>query len=349
MHTGRLSALALGLALLCACGKTLTVEEPRELTLRPATSAPTKADPELNGASLGTDNSYVILASASATGQPEYMSGQWFTYYSALAKWKATITTDIADSSTYDYGYPVFWPMSGIMVDFLALALKPEAYDALTSAPGSIEFNDAAHGGSAGGVTIAEWNTYESQYDVMYAVNNGQSVGSSSAGTLPLTFQHALAVVAFTAKNTSGDAGIFTLKSLTMNGLQFKGTLTVDNTTTGFSPTWAVPDDVGHRGDKDIPMTSVPFVVPVPSATGSAIKLTDHLLVIPQVSRSVTLTYRVKNSLTDLTCTIALPRIVWKAGYRYIYNLTFSPAEIKASVTVTDWEGSPVDETIVIS
>ena len=353
LHKGfhRPGTWVLGLALLCACGKTFTVEEPRELTLRPAATVSTKADPELNGASLGTDNSYVILASASAAEQPEYLTGQWFTYHAATAKWKATTVDDIADSGTYDYSHPVFWPMGGVMVDFLALALKPEAYGVLTTSPGSITFNDAGNGGSAGGVTIAEWNTYENQYDVMYAVNNGQSVGNSSAGTVPLNFQHALAVVSFTAKNTSGDDGIFTLKSLTMNGLYYKGTLTLDNTTTGFSPSWAVSDDDGHQGDKDIPMTSVPFVVPGPSASGQAIKCTEHLLVIPQVSRSVTLTYRVSNSPADLTLVLPLPRQVWRAGHRYTYNLGLNATEIKAEVldvSVSAWDGSHVDESITV-
>ena len=340
--------IALLLLLACSCAKTITQEDPRELTFRPVASTPTKADPELNGTSLGTDNSYVILASASASGQPEYMNGQWFTYEGTAAKWRATVTTDITDSGTYDYDYPVFWPLSGTTVDFLALALKPAAYTALTTDPGSIVFNDGSHGGSAGGVTITEWNTYADQYDVMYAVNNGQSVGSSSAGSVPLSFQHALAVVGFTAKSTS-DAGIFELKGMKFNDLQFKGTLTVDNTATELSPTWSVPDNDSHRGDKDIPMTQASFSVPGSGATGMAIKCTDHLLVIPQTSRSVTLTYRVHNSLTDLTCVLALPRTVWKAGHKYIYNLSFRPTEILVEdVTVVDWNGSPIDEPIVI-
>ena len=342
--------IALLLLLACSCAKTITQEDPRELTFRPVASTPTKADPELNGASLGTDNSYVILASASASGQPEYMNGQWFTYEGTAAKWRATTTTDITDSGTYNYDYPVFWPLSGTTVDFLALALKPSAYTALTTDPGSIVFNDGSHGGSAGGVTITEWNTYADQYDVMYAVNNGQSVGSSSAGSVPLSFQHALAVVGFTAKNASGDAGVFTLKGMTFHDLQFKGTLSVDNTSTMFTPSWTVPNDAAHRGDIAIPMTSSAFSVPGAGATGDAVKCSDHLLVIPQTSRGVVLTYKVSNSLIEtMTCTLPLPRIVWKAGHRYIYNLSFSPTEITADLTVTDWNGTPVDETIEIN
>ena len=335
--------LVLLLLLACSCAKTLTREEPLELTLRPVASVSTKADPELDGASLGTDNTYVIYASASATGNPAYLTGQLFTYYSSSAAWKASSGTP----GNYESS-PVYWPLSGTTVDFLALALKPEAYTALTTAPGSIAWNGSSQGGSAGGVTIAEWDTYADQYDVMYAVKNGQSVNNSSAGTIPLAFQHALAVVGFTAKSST-EADVYTLKGAIFNDLQFKGTIALDNTVTELVPAWSVPNDAEHRGDKAIPMTAATFSVPGPGATGSAIKLTDHLLVIPQASRSVTLTYRVRNSLADLTVVLPLPRVIWKAGHRYIYNLVFTPTEIQATVTVTDWDGTPVDETIEIS
>ena len=342
LKTLHISLLAVVLVL-SSCAKTLTREEPLELTLRPVASVSTKADPELDGASLGTDNTYVIYASASATGNPAYLTGQLFTYYSSSTAWKASSGTP----GNYESS-PVYWPLSGTTVDFLALALKPAAYTALTTAPGSIAWNGLSQGGSAGGVTIAEWDTYADQYDVMYAVKNGQSVNNSSAGTIPLAFQHALAVVGFTAKSST-EADVYTLKGAIFNDLQLKGTIALDNTVTELVPAWSVPNDAEHRGDKAIPMTAATFSVPGPGATGSAIKLTDHLLVIPQASRSVTLTYRVRNSLADLTVVLPLPRVIWKAGHRYIYNLVFTPTEIQATVTVTDWDGTPVDETIEIS
>ena len=342
----RISLLAVVLVL-CSCAKTLTREEPRELTLRPVASSITKADPELSGTSLGNNNSYVILASASATGEPEYLTGQLFAYFASTGRWMAASASGPGIAGNYTH-VAKSWPLSGTTVDFLALALRPVAYTHLTEDPGSITWYNASQGGSAGGVTITEWDTYANQYDVMYAVKNGQSVNNSSAGTIPLAFQHALAVVGFTAKSST-EADVYTLKGAIFNDLQFKGTIALDNTVTELVPAWSVPNDAEHRGDKVIPMTAATFSVPGPGATGSAIKLTDHLLVIPQASRSVTLTYRVRNSLADLTVVLPLPRVIWKAGHRYIYNLVFTPTEIQATVTVTDWDGTPVDETIEIS
>lgn len=349
-HTAafRPAVLLLWAAVACACGKTLTQEEPCELRLRAAAAASTKADPELAGASLGTDNAYVILASASAAEEPEFMREQLFTYYSETAKWQASVASGPGLGGSYTHD-PKFWPLGGVKVDFLALALKPAAYDALNATPGSISFYRPSDGGAAAGVSVVDWDTYADQYDVMYAVNNAQSSSSNPGGTVPLVFQHVLALVGFTAKNASGDDGIFTIKGLTFKDLAYKGTLTVDNTTTVLGLDWDVPAGDEYRADKTIPLVTPEFSVPESSATAAAAKCTDHLLVIPQPSCPVTMTYHVKNSIPDLTCTLALPRIAWKAGHKYIYNLEFSPTEIcVSSVTVTAWDGTPVDDTAIV-
>lgn len=345
----RLAVLTGCLALACACARTITVTEAPELSLNAAASASVKADPELVGASLGVDNTYVILASASAAEEPAFMREQLFTYFSETAKWQASAASGPGLGGSYTHD-PKFWPLGGVKVDFLALALKPAAYDALTSGLSSIAFNDAAHGGSAGGFTISNWDTYDNQYDVMYAVKNEQSHGNNPSGTLPLDFQHALAVVGFTAKNASGEAGIFTIKDLTLNELAYKGTFTLDNTTTVLGLKWDIPLGDAGSADRSVPLITSEFSVPASTATASIAKCTDHLLVIPQTSRSVTMTYHVKNSIPDLTATLPLPRSVWKAGHRYIYNLVFTPTEILVeSVTVTDWDGTPVEDTAIIS
>ena len=334
----RISLLAVVLVL-SSCAKTLTREDPRELTLRPVASVSTKADPELDGASLGTDNTYVIYASASATENPEYLTGQLFTYYSSSAAWKASSGTP----GNYESS-PVFWPLSGTTVDFLALALRPVAYTHLTEDPGSITWYNASQGGSAGGVTIANWDTYANQYDVMYAVKNGQSVSTSTDGNISLEFQHTLAVVGFSARSTvSGTGGVFTLKGITLNGLNHVGTMTIDNTKTEVETVWSSltsADKPMLKKDANPATAELNYSV---SYVSTPAQCTQHLLVIPQASRSATLTYRVQNSVTDLTVNLPLPRLNWKAGHRYIYNLVFTPTEIQVeSVTVSELTGSDI-------
>ena len=344
----RLAVLTGCLALACACARTITVTEAPELSLNAAASASVKADPELVGASLGVDNTYVILASASAAEEPEFMREQLFTYFSETAKWQASAASGPGLGGSYTHD-PKFWPLGGVKVDFLALALKPAAYDALNADPGSISFYRPSDGGVAAGVSVVEWDTYADQYDVMYAVNNAQSSSSNPGGTVPLEFQHSMAVVGFTAKSAS-DAGVFTLKDLTLEELQFKGSLVIDNTTTELDVNWIVPQGDANQCDKTVPLIVSEFSVPESSATAAAAKCTDHLLVIPQPSRTVKLTYHVKNSIPDLTYELPLPRTVWKAGHRYIYDLVFTPTEIRVSdVNVTDWDGTPVDDTAIVS
>lgn len=344
----RLAVLTGCLALVCACARTITVTEAPELSLNAAASASVKADPELVGASLGVDNTYVILASASAAEEPEFMREQLFTYFSETAKWQASAASGPGLGGSYTHD-PKFWPLGGVKVDFLALALKPAAYDALNADPGSISFYRPSDGGVAAGVSVVEWDTYADQYDVMYAVNNAQSSRSNPGGTVPLEFQHSMAVVGFTAKSAS-EAGVFTLKDLTLEELQFKGSLVIDNTTTELDVNWIVPQGDANQCDKTVPLIVSEFSVPESSATAAAAKCTDHLLVIPQPSRTVKLTYHVKNSIPDLTYELPLPRTVWKAGHRYIYDLVFTPTEIRVSdVNVTDWDGTPVDDTAIVS
>ncbi len=344
----RLAVLTGCLALACACARTITVTEAPELSLNAAASASVKADPELVGASLGVDNTYVILASASAAEEPEFMREQLFTYFSETAKWQASAASGPGLGGSYTHD-PKFWPLGGVKVDFLALALKPAAYDALNADPGSISFYRPSDGGVAAGVSVVEWDTYADQYDVMYAVNNAQSSRSNPGGTVPLEFQHSMAVVGFTAKSAS-EAGVFTLKDLTLEELQFKGSLVIDNTTTELDVNWIVPQGDANQCDKTVPLIVSEFSVPESSATAAAAKCTDHLLVIPQPSRTVKLTYHVKNSIPDLTYELPLPRTVWKAGHRYIYDLVFTPTEIRISdVNVTDWDGTPVDDTAIVS
>jgi hypothetical protein len=328
----RLIALTGCLALACACGRTLTVMDAPELKLRAVASVSSKADPELAGVSFGVDNTYVILASASVAEEPEFMREQLFTYYTDAAEWQASSASGPGLAGSYTHT-PRYWPFGDVKMDFLALALQPAAYDALTAAPGSISFYRPSDGGAAGGVSIMDWNTYDNQYDVMYAASNDLSVTGNSGGTVPLRFRHTMAVVGFTARSAS-DADIFTLKDIKFKDLQYRGSLVIDNTTTVPGLNWDVPAGDAYQADKSVPLIAPDFSVPA-----SAAKCTDHLLVIPQAARTVEMTYHVKNSILDqdVTRILPLPRITWKAGCRYIYNLIFDLTGVQGlSLSVPD-------------
>lgn len=316
---GLLVVLAAGVL---SCGKTETVTQTPELRLRPVAQNPTKADPELAGTSLGTDNSYVVYLSASCDQQPQFMTGQLYSYISATTKWEASSAIGTAD--------PQYWPVAE-KLDFLGLACTPDAHTALSPAWHATT--------SANSVTITGWDTYENQYDVMYAAANGQTSASNS-GTVNLAFRHTMALVCFTAQ--ASVAGAITINGITINDLEFEGTLTVDNSRTELSATWSslTADDKGLR-TTDGSSTTLDFVVPT-----SATQCAQHLLVPQQMAKSVTMTYTTANAVTSLVYTIHLPRTVWKAGYKYTYALNITPTEIIVDPTVSAWDGTPVEEDL---
>ena len=290
-----------------------------ELMLKPSAVA-TKADPELAGTTLGTDNSYVVYLSASCAQVPAFMSGQLYSYISANAKWEASSAVGTAD--------PIYWPLGGEQLDFLGLASTPTAYADLAPAWDAVT--------PANRVVISDWDTYAKQYDVMYAVANNQTAGTN-AGVVDMTFRHTMAVVGFTAVSDIEDA--VTLNMITINGLGYSGDLVIDNSHTEVTAVWSTL----ASADKVVPGTggeTADYAFAVPT---SAAQCARHLLVPQQTARTVTLSYTMKDAVTALDYTLVLPRTVWKAGYKYVYAIRFSPTEITATPTVTAWDGSEVD------
>ncbi len=334
LYKGRNIYLLMLLAGLAACGKSEVVTMPTELTLRPvAEVAPagsmdddsTKADPELTGTTLGTDNSYVVYMSAYHPQQPEFMEGQLYSYITANSKWEASSDIETAD--------PLYWPVGQEQMDFLAYACTPAAQSALGPDGADIIAWDASI--PANGFTVTDWDTYANQYDLMYAAANGKTAGNT--GIVNLTFRHTMAVIEFKAVSSVEDA--FTINSLTINGLEYEGTLTVDNSRTELSASWSSLTSA-NKTVYNLSGDTADYAFAVPT---SATQCTQHLLVPQQMAKSVTLTYTTANAVTSLNYIIRLPRTVWKAGYKYTYALNITPTEITATPSISAWDGTPVD------
>ena len=339
---------------LAGCAASEIREEPREVTLRPVTSlqrgdlyddsgdedpaveaAPaavfspeTKADPELNGTVLGTSNTYVVYVSASGAQNPLYMSDQLFSYISTAtpATWEASSAIGTAE--------PVYWPAPETL-DFLGLACKPEARTDLGAA---IAWNTTT---AANGFTITDWDVYENQYDIMYGAANNKRQ-TDNAGIVDMEFRHSCALICFTAK--SSVAGVVTIHAITLNGLGYKGTFTVDNTRTelvGSFGTLTTGDKVVYGLDG----TNADYNFDVPT---TATKFTQNLLVPQQASKSITLSYTTPGVPVPLDLQLRVPRTNWRAGYKYTYALEFTPTEILITEEVEDWPGGTVPEIPII-
>ena len=259
-----------------SCAKTETIhdEVPAEIGFK---AAATKADPELAGASLGTDNDYVIYAAASADGSPKYFDpaatsygGQLFAYFTDGAKWFPATGT-----SPYTKQH-IYWPFGGVKVDFLAYALTPDAKTAL-----SPTFHSETH---AREFTVADWDTFANQYDVLYAVANGCVPGTD--GNVALAFKHAQALIAFTAKKSATTTVDLTINKITIKDLEYAGTLKVDNYRANLEAGWTI----SAHGDKDLSaaegISDFPYTL-----NSTATQITTNLLIPEQETKQIVIMF----------------------------------------------------------
>ena len=313
------AAVMLG-AVSCAKTEIIRDEAPVEMSFKAVTNLPSKADPELTGASLGTDNDYVIYAAASADGSPKYFDpaatsygGQLFAYFTDGAKWFP------ASGSPYTKQH-IYWPFGGVKVDFLAYALTPDAKTAL-----SPTFHAETH---AREFTIADWNTFDNQYDVLYAVANGCVPGAD--GNVALAFKHAQALIAFTAKKSATTTVDLTINKITIKDLEYAGTLKVDNYRANLEAGWTIT----AHGDKDLSaaegISDFPYTL-----NSTATQVTTNLLVPEQSAKQIVINYSMGGKTFDYELNI--PRTPWEMGKKYTFNLEFSAAEITFEPTVNVW------------
>ena len=317
-------------AVSCFTTEIIQDETPVEIAFNAAANPATKADPELNGASLGTNNDYVIYAAASADGSPKYFDpaatsygGQLFAYFTDGAKWYPATGT-----SPYTKQH-IYWPFGGVKVDFLAYALMPDAKTAL-----SPTFHSDTH---AREFTIDDWDTFADQFDVMYAVANGCVPGTD--GNVALTFKHAQALLAFTAKKSATTTVDLTINKITIKDLEYKGTLKVDNYRAQLEAGWTIT----AHGDKDL--TAAEGIGDFPYTMNSTkTTITTNLLIPEQSAKQIVINYAMGGKTFDYELNI--PRQTWKMGKKYTFNLEFSAAEITLTTSVDDWTENDDNEQI---
>lgn len=317
-----LAGAALCLAASCSKTETNYAENARvEIGFKAVNSLATKANPELSGVSLGTNNDYVIYAAASADGSPKYFDpaatsygGQLFAYFTDGAKWFPASGTG---SYTKQH---IYWPFGGVKVDFLACALTPAAKAALAPT-----FHSDTH---AREFTIDDWDTFANQFDVMYAVANGCVPGTD--GNVALTFKHAQALLAFTAKKSATTTVDLTINKITIKDLEYKGSLKVDNYRANLKAGWTI----SAHGDKDL--SAAEGIADFPYTLNStATQLTTNLLIPEQSAKQIVINYSMGGKTFDYELNI--PRTPWEMGKKYTFNLEFSAAEITFTTSVDDW------------
>lgn len=312
-----------------ACSKTgIATDEVQELSLSPEVSQPTKA--AFIGTTLPQNNTYVVYLSASSAEMGNFFSDQLYSFCEDGGKWRA--------SSKPGTAAPILWPFGGGELDFLGLACMPQAHEDLKD---QIKWDATL---PANAVKIEDWDLNEHPYDIMYASKNAQGYTTTNNGTVDMQFRHSQALITFTAKCTVPEiegveiTDAFTIKGITVNGLDHIGTLTVDNSHSTLTASWtkkegSTPADmeVSGLGEEGVVLSGTDYT-----------PCGDGFIIMPQSAKSITIKYRLRHAVNDLEYTFDIPRTVWKAGKKYNYALNLSLEEIRVTPTAEIWKGDPI-------
>lgn len=356
------------LVALVACNKSETVvkESQSEITFKAVTNVMTKADPQLSGTSLGTDNNdvrmYVSATTNTANGAVEnaaYMENQRFAYKAATQLWRPVAAADPTSDQH------IYWPLDGSTVDFLAYAYYNEASSAATAAfTGQI--TPTWETNKADGMTFTDIDLYTNDLDLMYAAANAKKGGAVNGNYKPvdLVFHHAGAVLELNIKSNVKDVVINEVKfgNLVTEGKYFYdgtdattlaasnrfttmdkvGILAVDNTKNTLAVTWTQInqsdiDESSHTNNYHYgELTAFKGFSDETLDTADTYTDIDNVIIIPQPKLNFIIKY------TDAAgkvfyVTAPVPKGNWLAGHKYVYNVNITFYEIEVHESVIDY------------
>ena len=318
------SLIIVGIAALAlsACHKVETVvtEEPQEIGFRAVSANATKAN-ELTGNLLNVN--YSIYASATQKNAAGIIENP--TFFVDQRFW--TDNNPITASSQYHAwgttaAAPIYWPVGGVSIDFLAYAVPTAVYDA-----GTVKGVWSNSGDIASSVSFT-WNTSDNQVDLLYAANNA---ATREKGNVNLSFNHAQALIAFEAR--TGAAKAITIKSITINGVKVYGTFTVDNSRNNLVASWS---NFGEATERIITNSKC-------GLTDAYAQVGETLLVPQQPKCNFTIEYTMGGSNT-MKYTYNETRGTWEMGKKYIYKLDMALSEIILTEDVKEFVDAAVDE-----
>lgn len=363
---------------LVACNKTpgVVTEENHgsAIAFKAITSMPTKAteNAQLAGTTLGATNANVrMVVSAStrtangAVQNADYFSNQQFGYNNVANTWiPGTPTAATATTET-----PIYWPMGGSVVDFLAYALYNVTGESTTWTPSVSPFVLNPDGGGSCTITwgnggepdvkadklvFADADIFSNKVDLMYASANFQQGGTGSTAdyrSVPLVFHHAGAVI---------DIDITSSQAITINEIKFAnlvtekssfetneyatldkvGTLTIDNTYTTLKADWSAID----QGTSTVYANLVAFNDGVTdgadtwkntSLTASTKTSVSDVIVMPQSKLNFIIKYTMGGK--EFYVTAPVKKGFWVAGHKYVYDITMSFQKIEVVESVIDF------------
>lgn len=329
-----LSIAALALSS-CYKAETVISVQPQEIGFKAISSNATKADAQLEGTLLTKDYSIYAAATHKSTSgaieTPVFFKDQQFqtedATVSATSQYRAWNGTEAA---------PIYWPVGGGIVDFLAYAMPTTSH----GTPAATYANEATDVASE--ISFAEWNTYDNQVDLLYAVNNGTTYAANGAAAdfVKLSFNHAQALLVFQAK--ANMENMITINSITIGGLKVKGTFTVDNSRNALAASWSDLEAVDTKNQITEDADRTTDYIGEPLGKTDFGQVGSSLLIPEQPRLNFTVNYTVGSKTMNYTYNEA--RGTWEMGKKYIYKIDMNLNEIILTEEVSDFEDANVPE-----
>lgn len=266
--------------------------------------------------------------------------------YDAEFYYNASSPTDIGGTIAWSGLNSIYyWPITGSVV-FAGYSLPAPTATEPTSSPriGTASYDLMSDVLKING--YVQSNSTASTFDLLYFGRDGKSYNNRREGTaVPVEFNHALAWITIKVKGGAGalvTGHEWYITDLTLKNVNTKGDFTFNGTPE------AEKNEVLLKWDLS---TDVAPMVVFDEADGQKLTNTYEVIenvdygtvVIPQTPKmlSVTLTYKSQaNDDIEENFDIDLSLgegVIWEAGKRYVYNIEFSPTEIKVAPKVTVW------------
>lgn len=285
-----------------------------------------------NPGQTATDN----VTDYSAFAANQYLNDAEFWYNTASPNDKVGTKAWSGLNSIY------YWPITGSLV-FAGYSLPaPEEGQKNSPSIGTASYDLVNDVLEIKGYTQS--SSTASTFDLLYFGRDGKSYNNRRDGTaVPVQFNHALAWITINVKGGEGalvENHVWNVTDMTLKDVNTKGDFTFNGTPEGEEK--AIDWDLESDSDDVIvfneaggqPLTEVFEVIE---------NETDGTVVIPQAPKqlSVTLSYKspANDDITesfDIDLSLGAD-VIWEAGKHYVYNLTFSPVEIKVAPEVTVW------------
>lgn len=342
----------------CLKNEAFVVETPQELTFKAVANVATKADAQLDTTFLTKE--YGIYASATQRRADGTIENA--VYFNDKFFYTDTTTAVNANSQYHAWDNvsgvwkesPIYWPLGGCSVDYIAYAMPTAVHDANPALEyGPVATYKEATTDVASHLAFNGWDTYKNQVDVLYAVKNGANTtdhaGNTDGGsqkTLPLTFNHAQALLVFKAKVNTPN--VMQINEIKIAGLQVKGNFVVDNTRNSLVAEWTSletvdGEDVVAKGANPEDDNLHLYNAAEPKdATSEYLDNTDEfeqvgssLLIPQQPALNFVVTYTVSGK--EMHYEYNHKRSAWEMGKKYVYNLDVDLNEIIITENVVDF------------